>query len=376
MNLKGLNKVDVDYIREWFEGLVVKYFLDQAEIFLVRHSIARIFANEFREQGRRRLEDGWFDPTPSNAEASHIVDWLRADLQAGAPWLENLDERGRPRKLLKCRSIDDLMREADKAMDRRNAQQAKALGPDDESFVADLGGGYTLVRMLTPEALDLESSRMHHCVGHGAYDARQREGWGRYLSVRDKKGRPVATIELQCEPNEEWLINQLQGKRNTRPAREVMDVLHAYAVEQDWRERHFWWPSVITVDGSEFDVDRIPAGVTIRHLDIHVGMLAIYPGLELPAGLTALGHAYLPPGIKLPEDMTLNGVLEFTRRIDGDPLIVLPDSLVANEIRVGAREDLAQPIPEHLPPRIRYRIQKLTGHTYSDCNDEPAAFRP
>jgi len=53
---------------------------------------------------------------------------------------------------MKCSTIGDLLLKADKAMDRRRSQMAKALGPDDEEHVADLGGGYSLVRLLTPAA--------------------------------------------------------------------------------------------------------------------------------------------------------------------------------------------------------------------------------
>jgi hypothetical protein len=63
--------------------------------------------------------------------------------------------------------------------------------------------------------------------------------------------------------------------------------------------------------------------------------------------------------------MRVKGTIEFTRRIDGDPLIVLPDSLDANEIRVCAAEDLAQPIPAHLVPRIKVRIRKMSGHSFA-----------
>lgn len=374
MNLKGLNGRDVDYLEQWEAQVHVTHDLDPAEKFLFRHSVMRILANEFRGQGRRRIEDGWYDPTPTNAEVAHIVDWLRADLLTSAPWLENIDERGRPRKLLKCRNVDDLMREADKSMDRRNGgPRAKALGPDDEAVVADLGRGYTLVRMLTPEALDVESERMHHCVGHGSYDGLLASGWGRLLSVRNRKGRPVATIELREEGNGFWSIRQLEGRHNRRPAPEVMDVLRAYAVERDWRERHFWWPTVTLEDGSECDVDRIPDGATIMGFLSFTGLQERYPDFTLPERLTVLGDLIFPPLTMVPEGLTVRGVIEFTRRIQGDPLLRLPESLVAKEIRVVSLDDLARPIPEHLVPLIKVRSWK-----YSDIvtDDEPEAPRP
>jgi hypothetical protein len=383
MNLKGIGKPTAEYIQEFFDGIVKTHQLDLGEAFLVRHSIMRILCNETRAQGRRTLAEGWWDPAPREHEITHIVDWLVADLGAAAPWLENVDERGRPRKLLKCSTIADLMREANKAMDRRNSQQAKTLGPDDESLVADLGNGYSLVQMLTPEALDLESARMHHCVGHGAYDDALKSGWSRFLSLRDRKRRPEATIELRRESNGWWSMRQISGKRNGRPASDVMEILRAYAVAQEWQDRHCWWPVAEAPNDVYYDLDRIPEGATVEYLEINDYELSIYPDLALPDGLTVIGNADLSPEVRLTENMTVGRVLTFTRRGEGDPLITLPESLHAEEIRVGAAADLARPIPTHLVHRIKYRVEKMTGFAWSamewvdelhplDEDDDPA----
>lgn len=369
MNLKGLNKQDADFITGWFEGLAAVYNLNLAEMFLVRHSVARILCNEYRDQGRRKVGEGWWDPMPNTMQLSHIIDWLVADLQAGARWLENVDEQGRPRKLLKCKTFEDLEREANKAMDRRNGQQAKTLGPDDESLVADLGDGYTLVQMLTPEALDLESARMHHCIGHGAYDQRLKTGWSRFMSVRDRKRRPAATIELRRESNGRWSIRQIEGKRNERPPCEVMDVIRTHATKRNWRDLHYWWPVVDASDGGEYDIDRIPAGATVFSLDISQATVETVGRFELPPDLTVLGDASIVDGIEIPERLTVHGNLSL-----GDPYLqarkpfVLPESLhVDKEIRVWGRGEIVQPVPAHLHHRIRVALRKMTGYKWSDA---------
>jgi hypothetical protein len=271
---------------------------------------------------------------------------------------------------LKCSTIDALMHEADKAMDRRNGGRAKkALGPDDEETVTDLGNGYTLVLLLTPEALDLESDRLHHCLGDGAYDGILAAGWGQYLSVRDRKYRPAATIELRQEPNGKWRLNQIAGKRNGRPAREVMDVIRAYAAEQDWWDRHYWWPVADAPDGIEYDIDAIPAGATIQSLDISQATLETIGHFDLPTDLMVLGDVSIVDGIDIPERMTVCGILSL-----GDPYLqvrapfVLPESLhVDKEIRLWGRDDIVRPVPAHLHHRIRVALRKLTGHTWSDA---------
>jgi hypothetical protein len=303
-----------------------------------------------RAQAHNTIDQGWWNPYPREYQLQHIVDWLVADLRDGAPWLGNLDESNRPRKLLKCSSYADLMREANKSMDRRNAQVARALGPSDEETVAEFGNGFTLIEMLTPEALDLESSRLHHCVGHGNYDDRLRTGWGRYLSVRDRKRRPMATIELRREANAKWSVAQIQGKHNSHPQRDAMRALRPYAVEQGWLDGDYFWPTVTTVDDAVYDIDRIPAGTMIRgDMDISVGLIEALGNIDLPNGLTVLGNVIMSPKLRIPENLTVCGFLEIEASsivIDDDfDGVVLPESLhVDKEIR---------PIPAHLYPVIK-----------------------
>lgn len=377
MNLKGLLPPDVEYIQKFFADIVETHRLDVAETFLVRHSIMRIMCNEFRIEGAK-LPGDWRDPTPREFEVTHIVDWLVADLNAAALWLANVDEQGRPRKLLKCSTIADLMREADKAMDRRNGGRAtKKLGPDDEETVADLGGGYTLVRLLTPEALDLESDRMHHCIGDGAYDGKLKAGWGRFLSVRDRKNRPVATIELRREGNAQWSLRQFQGKNNGPVPTEVSLLVRSYAEAMNWGDRYFWWPVAETPDGTEYHLESIPEGATLTRLDASDDTVIALGEFSLPANLTVFGDVFLSPKIGLPENLTICGVLSVSHREKGVPPVVLPESLhVDGEIRLWNRGDVAEPIPTHLYPIIKVALPKLTGHTFGGLpvriNDDPA----
>lgn len=151
-----------------------------------------------------------------------IVDWLVASCAQPLPWIENLDELGRPKKLMKCGGLSDLAYEANKWAFRRDAALSNIrLGPHDERHEMDLGGGLTLVRMMTPAALDVEGARMQHCIGKGGYDIRLHDDYGcRYYSVRSADGEPVATIEVCDEYVEDvsrGVIRQLQGPRNSHP---------------------------------------------------------------------------------------------------------------------------------------------------------------
>ena len=172
--------------------------------------------------------------------AQHVIDWLHVAVEEAHPWLSNLDALGRPKKLMKCGSLEQLVTEADKAMRRRRVsldERARSLGMDDESFEMDLGAGHTLVRLLSPAALDVESARMKHCIGHGAYDERLTSPDYEYYSIRDADGRPQATLELRRArilDGLAWTIRQFRAASNARPDEYLADLIEPVCGERGW----------------------------------------------------------------------------------------------------------------------------------------------
>lgn len=183
------------------------------------------------------------------AQLGHIADWIDAAVMNDEPWLKNVDAQGRPKKLMKFSTLDQIIREADKAM-LKAAQKGRGvrLHGDAESLIAELAEGFYIVELHTPEALDRESAFMQHCIGQGAYDKRLNEANYRYLSLRDPAGKPHVTIELFRSPmqvsnkgevislvSEEaapdgyyWTIMQYQGKQNRAPIAKYTDILVPY----------------------------------------------------------------------------------------------------------------------------------------------------
>jgi hypothetical protein len=236
---------------------------------------------------------------PDDDVAMHIVDWLTADFMDSADWIDRVDDKGRPLKLMKCGSYEQLTHEADKAMRRRLLGKVAPLGEEDESLVAELAEGYRVVKLLTPRALDAESSAMQHCVGQGSYDWYVKQGVIEILSLRDPAGHPHVTMEVSDDGR---MIRQLKGKQNRHPVRRYMDLLKPYG-RAAWKNADRYWQVVKDVDGNTYDADKIPAGTAFESLS----------GVEvasLPARLTVRGNLNLPPlrdGERVPEDLQVDG---------------------------------------------------------------------
>lgn len=163
----------------------------------------------------------------------HIADWIEAALANDEPWLKNVDELGRPKKLLKFSNAMQIVREANRDM-MLFAQKSRnvVISQGDEELVKQFDNGYSLVRLLTPRALDRESGQMQHCIGQGAYDQHLEGGEYEYLSLRDPAGKPHVTIEMGVNRRTgARVLKQLQGKQNQPPISKYQDILIPYLRE-------------------------------------------------------------------------------------------------------------------------------------------------
>lgn len=169
-----------------------------------------------------------------SVDAWHVADWLITAVADGHPWLAKLDANGNPKKIMKCGSLDRLVHEATKGLRQRDLREI-VLGPEDETFVLDLGAGHTLVQLFSRAALRAEGLRMRHCIGRGSYDELLADPDIGFFSVRDENGKPLATLEIR-----DGFIRQFRGPTNIEPTAAVNDLV-AGAISafgwQHWRDR-------------------------------------------------------------------------------------------------------------------------------------------
>lgn len=217
----------------------------------------------------------------------HIADWFKSAILEDSPWLANVDEHGHPKKLMKFGSLERIVAEADKVMIRKSRGLGRrGLGEGAEEVIATLEGGYSIVRLLTPAALDAESHEMQHCIGHGSYDAYLEEGsTTMLLSLRDRNGRAHATAEIK-----DGKIVQVQGKQNKAPANKYLALFVRYFVGENFDFGDFGDGSegwVADTHGVIHRCDRLPRLLRVP------GDLRLYGGMASPLEIEARGHVNL-----------------------------------------------------------------------------------
>ncbi|MCV9963985.1 hypothetical protein OIU34_19075 [Pararhizobium sp. BT-229] len=261
---------------------------------LLTYCLGRLFMREHGKGGDWRA-------LAASVDGGHIADWLRAAVANGDPWLSNVDELDRPRKLMKFGSVQQVAAEADKAMAKAN-QAVVGHVADGEEFVMDLGNGMYVVRLLTPEALDYESSVMQHCIGHGGYDYSLSKNDRHFFSLRSGSAKPHVTIDIDVASG--W-VNEMKGKQNAHP-----DPAYVMALTPFFKSR----PELqfMRHTGLVFDQHRnlvhvrsLPDGTVLE------GDLRINGGAELvlPKNLTVKGDMEITfvKKVTLPENLNVGG---------------------------------------------------------------------
>ena len=319
---------------------ILDFILDLTEDSEVRElltvCLGRVLANM---EGRG---ENWRDAVERDT-VRHIVDWLAAAHQQKAAWLARKDSDGRPKKLMKFSTVASIVAEADKAMLLFAQKFGNVkLAEGEEELWLTLEGGYSLVRMLTPGALDRESSTMQHCIGNGGYDRYLETGERMFLSLRDSYGKPHATMEVDIAHGR---VMQLQGKQNAIPARRYVEAMRSVFLRPDFNPSHVLARLGLVLAGTGEFIDKLSIPVdTVVLGDLIYDRNAGKEPLSLPDGLTVRGDltivgcgltnlprrltvegklvlASLPGLTELPSDIDLRDDVQLTV----DDLALLPD---------------------------------------------------
>lgn len=225
-------------------------------------------------------------------ETRHIYDWLLASKIRGEAWLSRCDNQGRPLKLMKFSTIQQITAEANKSMVKRRGDGFRVPPSAGTEVVHDCGDGWTIVRLMTPEALDYEGSQMGHCVGQGSYDHLIQED--PIYSLRDPMGRSHVTIEVDNYIKE---IRQFKGKQNQPP-------------KIEYTRRIVGWPGLAALAITQ---GECPPGFGVDKRFGLVELGALRPGDSFEGDLWIVWDDTLDNPLVLPPHITIKGDVSLRR---------------------------------------------------------------
>ena len=126
--------------------------------------------------------------------------------------------------------------------------------------VMDLVDGLSAYQLTTPEALDFESEYMGHCVGKGGYDKGVKDGTTKIYSIRDERGEPHCTIQVNGNN-----IMQIKGKQNKAPIRKYVPAIKMFIEQTKLNPEHDLKNiGLIKQDGKLYDVFNLPKNFVVK----------------------------------------------------------------------------------------------------------------
>ncbi|MGG6893679.1 hypothetical protein [Rhizobium sp. BR 315] len=335
---------------------------------LMRNCVKPVIVRGILRRRTRRLLD---------QDIERVVEWLHDAVMHDAHWLQNVDDAGKPKKIMKCASIEQLLVEVAKA----ERQSGRKFGPQatcpGEQCIAVLDDGYTIVRLSTPEALDWEGQRMDHCLGWGRYDYCLQSPGSAFLSLRDRFGRPHVTMSVV---NRRYIIN-MEGKGNRQPIDRYFNILAPFFSREGYKLglAAFELGRVLDEEGvwhklSELPPDlRVPGRLNLGHTALRSlpsrlyvsGCLLIGSSLiaEIGEGLDVGGLiigdaplAALPPNTRIRGNLDLRGTqvtqLSDGLRVDGNLFVGSLVSKLPAAMTVDGKINLARAAVTSLPDCI------------------------
>ena len=162
--------------------------------------------------------------------------WLEMAIEHDLEWLKNKDDQGRPRKLLKLSTFDQLFKERSnderiiahkERAHGRTALREEVIGEDIINIMSFVDG-YHIVKMISERALDRESAYMEHCIGDGLYDRHLRDQTLYYYSLRAPGNIPCATVSIDREYH---CVNYLAASRNSIPDKKYIRHIATFCYE-------------------------------------------------------------------------------------------------------------------------------------------------
>lgn len=252
-------------------------------------------------------------------EAEHVRDWISVAVERNEPWLSRVDHKDRPLKLMKFSNLNQMVKEADKAMNILNQKIGKVtLNEADEDLILELENGYYLVRLRTQQALDREGQIMQHCIGQGNYDNYLESDEVCFYSLRDRAGKPHATIQVKKGVDTLATANQLQGKQNKRPELKYLKLLiPAYDhLNINIAGLYEGLKMMRDIDGNWYGFDELPDGFTQNgDLSTPLGCKKLPPNTTIKGRLTIWSDCQLSENLTVEESLILSSMTRIPKKL-------------------------------------------------------------
>jgi hypothetical protein len=178
--------------------------------------------------GRLAIATGAYDQT-FDRKMRLVSSWIEDAVNNRDTWLRRRDVDGYPKLLRRVYSLDALVGLAEKTRYRENNRRSR-LSSDTGNFltIAQYPHNMSLVRLLSPIAVDFEGGRIGHPVALSAYDQKLVQGH-QFFSLRNANDEPVVIMATHNGRFKAW------GREGRSAPQEHLVVLGPFAASNQFK---------------------------------------------------------------------------------------------------------------------------------------------
>lgn len=180
--------------------------------------------------------------------------------------------------------------------------------------IMDLNDGFYVVQLFTTAALDYEGQMLDHCAGDGYYDTQVHLDSVQIYSIRDERGYPYLTIEVN-----NGKVTQCYGYHNRTPndpklRTAVRTLMHTENLDVDT-----WNPLIAYTkqNGILYDIFDLPKNFVLNHsLDLCGMEMEALPDMST----VTIDSDFLCASNKLPDLTSAPYIVKYEVKCSGNPL--------------------------------------------------------
>ncbi len=169
-------------------------------------------------------------------KVNDVVNWLKDAIEYKMDWINQVDDLGRPKKLLKISSLEHLESVQQKDQQQIDLKISKLAERELEvegqynwlDKVMSFDDGHYIVRLATETALDTEGAYLGHCIGRGGYDYALSGNVTEFYSLRNKDNLPCVSMSISKDNR---CLVEVSGRRNSHPKSKFIPYIATFCRE-------------------------------------------------------------------------------------------------------------------------------------------------
>ncbi len=241
---------------------------------------------------------------------AHVRDWLKGAIEREEAWTF----QRAPNEVTHFKTIEEAYQKAEVvSVALRKQHEEMNVDPTAGTSIAMVfGDGWVVRHLQSSEARKWEGSKLHHCVGDGAYE----DSGSEVYSLRGPDGKPRATLEVQ-----QGILKQCRGYENQPPGEDVFAFIKDFVTKNNLSlEERPELTGLVAWQDKMYSLFDMPEGIELDVLDLGYIKRQLFLAQGTKVRVLRLPASHIPAdkdkariqsNVVLPENLTFDELVYY-----------------------------------------------------------------